>query len=103
MLTVIISVMLSLNNVPTYRPYLTCLHLYTVPQSRCEDNNGIRDGTLMGVLYDKHQGRCRRISSLPGKRRDVVLDDLLDFSLHLGGNVTSRDLLQERALSSSQM
>lgn len=77
--------------------------LYTISQSRCENNHGIRDGTLMRVRYKNNEGRYRMISSLRGKRRDVVLDDLLDFSLHLGGDIASRNLFQERTLGSSQM
>lgn len=81
---------------------MSCLTYSTTIALR--NNNGIRDGTLVDVLYNKHRGRCRNISSLRGgERRDVVLDDLLDFSFHLWGNITGRDLLQERALSRIQM
>lgn len=79
--------------------------LYTILQSRCENNHGIRDRTLVRVRYNgKNRGRYTRISSLRGgKRRDVVLNDLLNFSLHLGGNIASRNFFQKCTLGSSQM
>ena len=40
---------------------------------------------------------------LRSERRDVVLDNLLDFTLNLGGDITLRDLLQQSSLCRGQV
>lgn len=80
---------------------------------RVRNNDNIRQGISGRGLQDKQVFSCQRVPKpervyhweicLRSKGRNVVLNDLLDFSLQFGRNIPDRDLLEEGGLRAGQM